>query len=109
MARAVAKWQGPHGGTIRIVSLSEQIHAAEMQESIGCMQHDTCDKHLPDRVPPNTRIAVTKDGDTPFLMTIMLGDKQIGAATWNASASLLQAFREMGAVMHQYLAGHYRV
>jgi hypothetical protein len=87
--------------------LSEQIPAEDMQESIGCMQHDPGDKHLPDRVPPNTRVAVTKDGDTPFMMTMMLGDTQIGAATRNASASLFQAFREMGAVMHQYLAGHY--
>jgi hypothetical protein len=106
MARAVAEWQGLDGGTIRIVSLSEQITAAEMQESIGRMQHETRDKHVPDRVPPNTRVAMTKDGDTPFLMTMMLGDQQIGAATRTVSASVFQALRAMGAAMRQYLDGH---
>jgi hypothetical protein len=106
MTRAVAEWQGPQGGIIRIVYLSEQISAEEMQESIVSMQHDPLNNHWPDRVPPNTRIAMTKDGDTPFLMTIVLGEQQIGAATRNASASLFQAFQEMGAVMRHYLDGH---
>jgi hypothetical protein len=79
-----------------------------MQESIAFMQADATDKHLPDRVPPQTRIAVTKDADTPFLMTMMFGETKIGAATQNVSASLVQAFREMGEVMRHYLAGHYR-